>query len=268
MSEPLDLTDQRVFVTGASSGIGAATAVECARRGATVGICARREDRLHETVAACAAVGPAAVPFVADLSDLAAIAVLADRVVSELGAVDVLVNNAGASRRRAMQHISVKEFDETMDLNFGAPMRLTLALLPHMLERGSGHIVNVGSSGTRKFAIRTGAYVAAKAALDAFTEGLYLDLVGTGVSAHLVIPGTTSTEFSQDRPGNDPPFPVRPGDAETPENLALAIVGALATDDFETYPNQREVDYAAEKRDDVNGYLRERREWFRPKPKT
>ena len=170
------------------------------------------------------------------MADLDQIDALAQQMIEELGGVDVLVNNAGAARRRLMQKITIAEFDETMTLNFTSPMRLTLAMLPHMVERGSGHIVNVGSSGTRKFAPRTGAYVAAKAALDGFTEGLYMDLASAGVEAHLVIPGTTSTEFSVDKEGNDPPFPVRPGDAETPETVAQAIVDCLGNDDFETLP--------------------------------
>ena len=78
-------------------------------------------------------------------------------VLAETGGVDILVNNAGAARRRRMQKITPAEFDATMAINFTSPMRLTLALLPHMIERGSGHIVNVGSSGTRKFAPRRSA---------------------------------------------------------------------------------------------------------------
>ena len=248
----------RVVVTGGSSGIGSATAIEFARRGAAVGVCARREDRLREVVEQCRGHGADATMWPADLADIDSIDALAQQMIDDLGGIDVLVNNAGAPRRRLMQAITPAEFDATMTINFTAPMRLTLAVLPHMLDRGNGHIVNVGSSGTRKIAPRTGAYVAAKAALDSFTEGLYLDLAGTGVRAHLFIPGTTSTEFSIEREGNDPPFPVRPGDAETPENVAVAIVDCLATDVFETYPNQREVDYAAEKRADFNGYLLER----------
>lgn len=262
-STDLDVAGLRVLVTGASSGIGAATAMAFAGAGAHVGICARRTDRLEEVATSCRASGARTDAWTVDLSDLDAITPFAERVLDDMSGVDILVNNAGAGRRKRMQAVSVREFDETMDLNFGAPMRLTLALLPQMLERDSGHVVNVGSSGTREFAPTTGAYVAAKAALDAFTEALYIDLAATGVRSHLIVPGMTATEFSTARPDQEPPFPVDPDRLDSPETVAAAILGCLSTDDFETYPTDRVRAACKKKRADFNGYLRTRREWFR-----
>ena len=157
MAEVFDPNGLTAVVTGASSGIGAATAVELARRGANVGICARRQDRLEEVADQCRSAGAETHVWVTDLSDIDGLDAFAQRVLAETGGVDILVNNAGAARRRRMQKITPAEFDATMAINFTSPMRLTLALLPHMIERGSGHIVNVGSSGTRKFAPRRSA---------------------------------------------------------------------------------------------------------------
>ncbi len=257
------LAGRRVLITGASSGIGAATAIAFAAQGAVVGLCARRHDRLNEVAKACRDLGAEAHAWTVDLADLDNIKPFAEAAVATMGSVEVLVNNAGAGRRKKMQDISVEDFEETMDLNFRAPMRLTLALLPHMLDRDSGHIVNVGGSGTREFAPSTGSYIAAKAALDAFTEALYIDLAPTGVKPHLVVPGRTATEFGVAKPGQEPPFPIDPDRIDTPEAIATTIVSCLSTDDIETYPNERVRSDCLKKRKDHNGYMRTRRDWFR-----
>lgn len=249
------LTGRRILVTGASSGIGAATAVAAARRGAVVGICARRTDRLAETLDAVRDAGAEGHMFTVDLAQLDGLEAFAARVLDELGGLDVVVNNAGAPRRRLMQAITPGEFDETMTVNFTSPVRLTLALLPHFLAQGSGHIVNVSSMGTRSAARNVGAYVAAKAALNAFTEALYLDLVGTGVQAHLFVPGTTATEFSTPKAGNDDPFPQPPGSAMEADEVAEALLGCLDTSDWETFASDDHRSLAQKKRSDPNAFL-------------
>ena len=250
------------LVTGASSGIGAAAAIELARRGATVGICARRADRLAETYEACREHGAETHMWVIDLADHAGLDAFAQQVITEMGGLDILVNNAGSPKRRRMQEITPEEFESAMGINFTSPMRLTLAVLPHMLERDSGFIVNVSSSGTRKLCAGVGAYVAAKAALDHFTEALYLDLAGTGVQARLLIPGSTATEFSTEREGNNPPFRLPPDAYEAAEVVAAAIVDCMAGEDLEYYPSDEETRVSTEKRADFNGYLRKGRAWL------
>jgi short-subunit dehydrogenase len=244
-----------VLVTGASSGIGAATAISFARRGATVGICARRGDRLAEVLAEV----PGGQRWVVDLADLDVLDDFAARVERELGGVDVLVNNAGVPKRRRTTTMTAADVEGVMAMNYFSPVRLTLALLPGMLERGRGDIVNVSSMGAHLVAFGVGAYAASKAALELFTEALYVELADTGVRAHLMVPGTTTTEFSTPKDGNDPPLPPGPG-AATAEEVAAAIVACVESDQFVSYATARDADTSAAKAADPNGFLAEMRD--------
>jgi short-subunit dehydrogenase len=249
-----------VLVTGASSGIGAATAVAFAARGATVGICARREDRLAEVVERCRVDAPASRMWAVDLAELDGIAAFADRAVQELGGVDVLVNNAGVPKRRKTTAMNPADVEDVMAMNYFSPVRLTLALLPAMLEQGSGHVVNVSSMGAHMVAFGTGAYAASKAALEMFTEALYLELAGTGVRAHLLVPGGTVSEFSTPKDDNDPPFPQDPAMLAAPEEVAAAIVACIDRDQFLSFATARDADTAAAKAAEPNAFLAGMRE--------
>jgi short-subunit dehydrogenase len=250
---------QRVLVTGASSGIGAATAIAFAQRGATVGICARREERLAEVLDACRSDSPSSRMWVVDLADLDGLDAFAATADEELGGIDVLVNNAGVPKRRRTTTMTAEDVEGVMAMNYFSPVRLTLAVLPRMLERGRGDIVNVSSMGVHLVAFGVGAYAASKAALELFTESLYVELPGTGVRAHLVVPGTTATEFSTPKEGNDPPLPPGPGTA-TPEEVAAAIMACIESDQYVSYATARDADTSSTKAADPNGFLAEMRE--------
>jgi short-subunit dehydrogenase len=238
---------RRVIVTGASSGIGAAVARRLTEAGDTVAICARRAGRLAEV--------PAAHRYTVDVGDLDAVAAFARQVEADLGGVDLLVNNAGAPRRRPMQRITLDEFHETMTVNFWSAVHLVHALLPGMIERRSGTIVNVSSMGTRTLAARTGAYTSAKGALNHYTEALHLDLINTGVRAKLFIPGSTATEFSTPKPGNDEPFPQDPSTVMAVDDVADALIAFADTDAFEGYANPVFGTLTANKYADHNAYI-------------
>jgi short-subunit dehydrogenase len=250
----------RVLVTGASSGIGAATAIAFAQHGATVGLCARRADRLAEVLDRCKIDAPESRMWTVDLSDLEGLDAFASRVAEELGGVDVLVNNAGVPKRRKTTTMSATDVEGVMATNYFSPVRLTLALLPGMLGRGSGDIVNVSSMGAHMVAFGTGAYAASKAALELFTEALYLELAGTGVRAHLLVPGGTVTEFSTEKDDNDPPFPQDPTTLAAPEEVAAAIVTCVDRDQFVSFATARDADTAAAKAADPNAFLAAMRE--------
>jgi short-subunit dehydrogenase len=189
-----------------------------------------------------------------DLADLEGLPAFAVRADEELGGVDVLVNNAGIPMRRRMQDLTLADAEAVMRVNFFSPVVLTSALLPRLLERGSGRIVNVSSMGTRTFAMGVGAYAASKAALELYTEGLFADLLGTGVTAQLFVPGTTKTEFSTPREGDRGPAWVDPNAME-PDAVADALVAFVRGDDFEGHASEKLARAAATKRSDPNRFL-------------
>ena len=234
----MELDGSRVLVTGASSGIGAAAAVAFAEAGATVGICARRADRLAEVLERCRASAPESRMWTVDLPDLDGLPAFAARADDELGGIDLLVNNAGVPKRRKMQELTLDDLEDVMRINFYSPFVLTLGVAPALLERGHGRIVNVSSTGTRMVALGVGAYAASKAALELYTEGLWADLLGTGVSAQLFVPGTTNTEFSTPREGDTFAAYADPN-ALDPADVAAALVAFVRTDDFEAYASER-----------------------------
>ena len=140
----MDLNGTTVLLTGASSGIGAALAPQLAARGATVGVVARRAERLREVVAACDAAGGSGHRWWAvDLGDIAAAEQVVRDAQEAFGHVDVLVNNAAIPKRVPITRMTTDELSETMRVNFESPARMTLRLLPSMLERSRGLIVNV-----------------------------------------------------------------------------------------------------------------------------
>ncbi len=232
-------TGKRVLITGASSGIGAALALALAKDGAVVGLIARRRDRLAEVLADCQKYSPDSTMLVADLADTASIDRLAHQAAEALGGIDVLVNNAAVPKRRAVTALEPPDVEAVMRVNFFAPMRLTLGLLPQMLSRGDGMIVNVSSIGGRLGIIHESAYCASKFALCGWSESMAVDLHGTGISVKLIEPGPVDTEI-WDQPGNDDP--VYDGPKFSPEEVADGIIAALGGDGFEYYvPDMKAV---------------------------
>jgi len=174
---------RRVLVTGASSGIGAAAARRLAGEGAHVVLVARRADDLDLLAASIKAGGGQASAIPTDLTDQSAIDSLVRRVTDELGGVDVLVNNAGHSIRRSILQSRMHDYERLMAINYFAPVRLTLGLLPGMVERADGHVLNVATWGVLlPGASRFGGYVASKAALAAFGDSLRAELEGQGIA--------------------------------------------------------------------------------------
>jgi len=173
-----------VLITGASSGIGKAAAFKIAAAGGIPLLVARSVDKLEETKQEIEAHGGTAYTYSADLSDLESIDNLVEQVLSDHPAVDVLVNNAGRSIRRsiALSGDRFHDFERTVQLNYLGTIKLTMGLLPHMRERGKGHIVNVSSIGVQTNPPRFSAYVASKAALDAWTRVVSSEVVGDGVT--------------------------------------------------------------------------------------
>jgi NAD(P)-dependent dehydrogenase (short-subunit alcohol dehydrogenase family) len=173
-----------VLITGGSSGIGRAAARKIARAGGVPILVARSVDKLEEAKAEIEAEGGTAYTYAADLSDVDAIDDLVARVLAEHVAVDILVNNAGRSIRRSMalSHDRFHDYERTMRLNYFGAIKLIMGLAPHMRGRGGGHVVNISSIGVQTAPPRFSAYVASKAALDAWTRVVSSEVVGDGIT--------------------------------------------------------------------------------------
>jgi short-subunit dehydrogenase len=186
-----------VLLTGASSGIGYVSARAFARRGATVIAVARREELLRKLIDECRTESPASSYIVADLQHREA----AERIVAETIAkhqrIDILVNNAGTSLHKQIYHTSVEEAEFVMAVNFMSCVWTTLAAIPHMLKAGSGTVVNVSSFAAKVSPPREALYAASKAAMSAFSEGLWNDLKGSSIHVALIHPGPIDTEIWQ-----------------------------------------------------------------------
>jgi NAD(P)-dependent dehydrogenase (short-subunit alcohol dehydrogenase family) len=178
------LEGKHVLITGASSGIGRSAALKIAAAGGVPLLVARNVEKLEETRAEIVAGGGTAYVYAADISDMESIERLLERVLADHRNVDMLVNNAGRSIRRsiALSYNRFHDFERTIQLNYFGAVKLIIGLLPHMRQRGSGHIVNVSSIGVQANPPRFSAYVASKAALDAFSRVVASEVIGDGVT--------------------------------------------------------------------------------------
>ena len=252
MTSGPDLKGARVLITGASSGIGAATARAMAAQGAVVGLVGRRLAQLEEVTGFCQQFSPQSTYWALDLADLDAAEEMARDAWETFGRLDVLINNAAVPKVRPVQRLSYEDVEDAMRVNFLSPARITLAVLPKMLERNSGTIVNVASMGGRLGVQHEAAYSASKFALTGWSEALALDLYGTGVRVRLIQPGAIDTDI-WDRPGQEKAL-YHAGPKEPPEVVAQGILEAIASDRFEHYlPDMKSV--VTFKDSDIDGYI-------------
>ncbi|MFC7492959.1 MULTISPECIES: SDR family NAD(P)-dependent oxidoreductase [unclassified Nocardioides] len=222
MSTPHSLAGRRILVTGASSGIGEATAKAVAARGATVLLVARRADELDRVRREIEATGGRAAAYPCDLTDLDAVDALVAQVLDEHGAVDHLVNNAGRSIRRslALSYDRFHDIERSMAINFLGPVRLTLGLLPAMRAQGFGHVVNIVTWGVQLKAPKFSAYIASKTALDSWSRVAARECYGDNVRF-------TNMRFSLVRTAMSAPTEAYAGRGATPEQAAARVVRAM-----------------------------------------
>jgi short-subunit dehydrogenase len=173
-----------VIITGGSSGIGKAAAHKIAAAGGIPILVARTQEKLDEVVKEIEDAGGTAYAYSCDLSDMDAIEAVNEQIFADHAAVDILINNAGRSIRRGVKlsYDRFHDYERTIRLNYLGAVKMILGVLPHMVERGGGHIVNVSSIGAQTNPPRFSAYVGSKAALDAFTRVVSSEVIGDGVT--------------------------------------------------------------------------------------
>jgi NADP-dependent 3-hydroxy acid dehydrogenase YdfG len=191
----IDLSNQVVAVTGASSGIGEATALACARAGAMVALAARREDRIAALAERIAGEGGSALAVHTDVGREGQARAFIERTHAELGRLDVLVNNAGVMLLGPIAGASTEEWRRMIDANVYGVLYCTHAALPLMAAQGSGHIINVSSVAGRVARAGSGVYNLTKFGVGAFSEALRQEAVPMGVRVTLVEPGAVATEL-------------------------------------------------------------------------
>jgi NADP-dependent 3-hydroxy acid dehydrogenase YdfG len=230
-----DYQGRVAVVTGASSGIGRAIALDLARRGATVVAAARRKELLDDVAEQCRRTAPSSEAQVLDVSDRTAVETMIAAVIERLGKVDILVNNAGIPMRKHARRLTVEDIERVMNVNFMGMVYATFAVLPSMLARRSGDVVNISSVAGRVTSPREGGYTASKFAMAGLTEVLASDLLGSGVRFHLVNPGPIKTEIWEkvDEP------PAYKGRFYPPEDVAAAVRDCLERDRFERWVPRR-----------------------------
>ncbi len=223
----MNLNGSTVIVTGASAGIGRETALAFARRGANVVLAARREDRLRELAARIERIGVEALVVPADVGRPEDIERLVRATLDRFGRIDVLVNNAGFGFSGTIEETTEADMRELWDVNYMSAFLATKAVLPTMRRQRRGHIVNVSSVvGKLAFPFH-GGYSATKFALIGMTEALRGELEGSGVTATVVLPASTRTEFFDVQRTHDGHVAAPTGPQQDPDAVARAIVRSV-----------------------------------------
>ncbi len=194
-------TDKTVMITGASSGIGRGLALAIAARGARLGLLARRQSLLDEIVTS---VKSQAVAVTADVRDVKAMKLAADRVRQELGPIDILIANAGIGTSDHISQLDPDHAAKVMSINVLGAVNTVAAVLPQMVERGKGQLVAISSLAAYRGLAKSAAYCASKAAMSAYFESVRIDLRGTGVDVTIIHPGFIKTALTSGREAKMP----------------------------------------------------------------
>ena len=233
-----DLRGKVAVVTGASSGIGRATALELARRGCDVAmVCKSKVDKLEATAAEVRALGRWALSAQVDVSDPEAVFAFADRVVADLGTVHILVNNAGVGLVAPVADVQLSDFEWLMGINFWGVVYCTKAFLPH-LQKNPSHIVNVSSVWGLLGSPGQTAYTSSKFAVVGFTEVLYHENRDSGVQFACVCPDVVKTPLLQQARDTAWPKMMDAGTSREPEEILNAIEVSLENNEFWVFPSK------------------------------
>ena len=203
----MEFSKKIVLVTGASNGIGKRLAIDLAKRGAVVIGCGRSIERLKEVLEEVRRASPSSAMMGCDVSDKEQVQGMIDKVLSDFGRVDILINNAGIGMRRPFAETSLAIVEEIMRTNYLGAVYCTHALLPSMIARASGHIVNISSVAGKIGTLNMAAYSASKFAMNGWSESLYHELKPLGVKVSVLCPGPVRTGFNRSFANSQPQSP-------------------------------------------------------------
>ena len=190
-----NITNKTVVITGASSGMGAATALHLVEKGAAVVLGARRTDRIKALVSEITEAGGRAIAVQTDVTKREDLQRLIDAAIGTYGRVDVLINNAGVMPLSPLERAKVDEWDQMIDVNLKGVLYGVAAALPHMIAQKSGHIINVSSVAGHKLFGGSAVYSATKFAVRAFSEGLRQEMAPHNIRTTILSPGAVKTEL-------------------------------------------------------------------------
>lgn len=203
----MEFNRQIILITGASDGIGKQLAIDFAKRGAVVIGCGRSIARLKAVLKEVRQTSPASAMMGCDVSDVEQVHGMIEKILTDFGRVDILINNAGIGMRKPFSETSLSIIEEIMRINYFGAVYCTHELLPSMIARGDGHIVNISSVAGKIGTLNMAAYCASKFAMNGWSESLYHELKPFGVNVSLVCPGPVHTGFSREFHDSEPQSP-------------------------------------------------------------
>ncbi len=252
-----------VVITGASGGIGAAIAKRLGRDGKRLVLAARREDQLHTVAADAESLGASGVVIVpTDVTKRDDVMHLRDEAIKAFGQIDVWINNAGRGITRPVLDLTDADLDDMIAINVKSALYGMQAAVPHFIERGKGHLINVSTFLARvPLATYRSAYSASKAALNSLTANARMDLSSKYPNIHvtLVMPGVVATEFADNAKTPEEIRPDRPGRSaagaiQSPDEVAEVIAGVISNPVPEIYTNPVSAEFARSYYDDVGAF--------------
>jgi short-subunit dehydrogenase len=223
--------DQVVLITGASNGIGRRLAIDLAARGAIVVGCGRSLERLQDLASELQRTSPLSTAVKCDVTQLDQVHAMVTKVVSEFGKIDILINNAGIGMRKPFVETPIQVIEEVMRTNYLGVVYCIHEVLPLMIARGSGHIVNISSVAGKIGTLNFAGYCASKFALNGLSESLYHELKPLGIDVSVVCPGAVRTDFNKafaEMPPKSPAALVM-----SPEFVSAAVIKTIERKRFE-----------------------------------
>jgi short-subunit dehydrogenase len=230
----MSFQDQVVLITGASNGIGRALARDFAKAGAVVVGCGRSRERLEAAIEEIRPASPSSMMFPCDVGEREQVQALAKRTLHEFGRVDIVINNAGIGTRRPFAETPLEMVEAIMRTNYLGMVYCTHALLPSMISRRSGHIVNISSIAGIAGSINLAAYCASKFAMNGFSESLYYELKPYGIHVSVICPGPVRTDFTRGFSDTPPKAPASL--IVEPEYISRIVLRAIEAKKFQVVP--------------------------------